>query len=134
MEINMIFQSIQAASFILYIYLSPSLKKSSLFVKTIHFVCTQRQRMLNSRSDERFIATKTLLMMNIIVFGASTRGDSNAANGPSSRFATRLTIKFDFSWHQDDRGHVHEWNLMGFCQKLFLFRNENHILCVDTSN
>jgi hypothetical protein len=30
------------------------------------------------------------------------RGDSNAANGPSSRFATRLTIKFDFSWHHGD--------------------------------
>lgn len=34
-------------------------------------------------------------------------GDSNAANGPSSRFATRLTIKFDFSWHHGDRrGHA----------------------------
>lgn len=54
---------------------------------------------------------RSLIMMDSLAFASprgldgGQRGDSNAANGPSSRFATRLTIKFDFSWH---RGN-HQW-------------------------
>lgn len=61
-----------------------------------------------SRNDLLQKKKKLLMMMIPSRLGPrwSPRGDLNASNGPSSRFATRLTIKFDFSWHHDDRDHA----------------------------